>query len=236
MLNFVSMKIKNSANLTALVTLVATLVVTTTIDIIVWTATKKNKPNDDSSVKLYANEHDGNKIYEDLLLFAKDMVKLNYENASVDELISIGFKEDKLYFSCLASDEQSKIALISLDSSSNDIDSTLKYIANTPNLKSSTFLMSATYYTQEDLSTSQEESLKVKYNLGSTNRVAYAKDMTPNKKDNLFVTYLENGTYTSVSNATFDSEGNVDDTNALKVSATRHENSYLYWLLFKLCA
>lgn len=236
MLNFNGMKIKISKHAPALITLISTLLVTTIIDIIVYKTTSDNKIDHESSIKLYANEHDGNKLHESLLNAAADVVKLTYPTASVNELVSIGFENDKLYFSAVASDEVTKLVLISLDSASSDIDSTLKYLANTNTPYSSSFMLNAKFYTEENLTSNMRDKLTAKYNLDNQSTYAYGKEISPSAKETIFASYVEGSTYWSVTNATFDSEGNIDESNAIKTKATRTENSYLYWLLFKICA
>ena len=230
------MKIKLTSTDISLISLVGTLCVTTIIDLLVIKLTSVPKEEVPSSTSV-VNQHDGHRIYTDLLKFAQEKTDITYPNASVDELISINFENKKFSYSCVASDEISKIAVYSISVTENNVESCLENISNIleDSKKSSYANVETTYYTYEDMTSEMLHSYKIACKVSGNSRYAFGRSMDPNKTPIFFATYKdETNNYHSINHATFSGD-NFMGSSANKLSAVKKDYPYLYWTLFELC-
>lgn len=234
MVNLKGMESKKNSIANPLVTLVCSTIICGSIIALCWGFTKDNVRIKDSDSMQYATEKDGLKIHERLLNVVSEATAITLPDATVDELVSITFKNDKLLVSCVASDINSKLCLFAFDAPGSTLDSSLQAISEAETFNISTLTYSEALYSLEDLSDDMKSSYIASTGAEGKNSYALAKNSITSELE-FFATYKKSDTFYSISNATF-TDNNLNLTNATQVSASRRNNSYLYWLLLKICA
>lgn len=214
--------------------LCGTIAISVAIILIVYFSTITRAPKETMSIEdSQATDHDGNYLNEKLLSVASDLIKSNFPNADVPNLISFGYENSKFSYTCFVSDEKDKIAKISFENDLENIDKTLEYICKTPLFSSNSENFTVSYYSKIETNHAILNEIKLQENIDSNYVFDFYQTNDLDETKMMSITYQSGSDYKTVLNFKYE----LNDISELSpISSNKNTNSYLYKLLYNVCA